>query len=215
MHTENPEDRGEDEGGTQKRRGGSRSSYRGTAEEDRELMRIFESTYGKIKPRTLAEKTENSAGVSPTPKKPPKQKPKGDDYVIVDGYNLIFAWDKLNALAKSELGHARDTLIHILSNYRAFKKCKLILVFDAYRRKDSFGSDEEIGGISVIYTKERQTADAYIERCAYSLADKNSVSVVTSDYEEQLVVLGVGAIRIPSSEFIREVESVTDLSKYE
>lgn len=218
MHTENPEQTNSVSASdspestavhTQK---SSPKDYRGTVEEDRELMRIFESTYGKIKRRTVAEKTENVA----KEEKPRRAKPKekGEEYLIVDGYNLIFAWDKLKALAEHELGHARDTLIHILCNYRGFKKCNLILVFDAYKRRDNKGSVEQIGGITVVYTKERQTADAYIERSTYDLSEKNSVRVVTSDYEEQLIVLGHGAARVPTREFIDEVEATTNLERF-
>ena len=217
MHTENPEEtksanasEGEEQSVSQKK--SSASSYRGTAEEDRELMRIFESTYGKIKRRSAPEKTVNAA----KEEKPRRAKPreKGEEYLIIDGYNLIFAWDKLKKLADHELGHARDTLIHIMCNYRGFKKCNLILVFDAYKRRDNDGSVEQIGGITVVYTKERQTADAYIERNTYSLSEKHDVRVVTSDYEEQLIVLGHGAARVPTREFIDEVESTTDLERF-
>ena len=134
-----------------------------------------------------------------------KAKPKGEDYLIVDGYNLIFAWDELKALADADLSHARDRLIHLLSNYRGFKKCNVILVFDAYKRNGALENVEECGGISVVYTKERQTADAYIERTTFSLAEKNAVRVVTSDYVEQLIILGNGATRVSAREFIEEL----------
>ncbi|MBQ8380986.1 MAG: NYN domain-containing protein [Clostridia bacterium] len=179
--------------------------YRGTAEEDKELMKIFEATYGKVKPRAVSERTVNAAAAADTPRRKPK--PKGEDYLIIDGYNLIFAWDELKALAEEDLSHARDALIHLMCNYRGYKKVNLILVFDAYKRRDNEGSVTEIGGITVVYTKERQTADAYIEKSTYSLADKNSVRVVTSDYVEQLVVLGSGGVRVSAREFIAEVKA--------
>ena len=182
--------------------------YTGTAAEDKELMRIFESTYGKIKPRSAPEKRENSAHKD-TSSRRRKAVPRGEDYLIIDGYNLIFAWEKLKKLAASELLHARDTLIHLLSNYNGFKRSSIILVFDAYKRQENVGSVEEIGGITVVYTKERQTADAYIEKTTYALGEKNSVRVVTSEYDEQLVVLGAGGIRITPKEFISELEAVT------
>ena len=209
MHTDNPEYNGEKSDTppeeSKKRSGGSAASYRGTVEEDRELMRIFEATYGKIKVRRAPERVVNSAeGEKPKRRKP---KPRGDDYVVVDGYNLIYASNELSQLAKEDLSHARDTLIHILSNYRAFTKCRLILVFDAYKRRDNEGSVEECGGITVVYTKERETADAYIEKATYSLAERNSVRVVTSDYVEQLIVLGNGATRVSAREFLMELDS--------
>ncbi len=206
MHTENPEqERKVETASSYQTKRHAASSYHGTVQEDKELMRIFESTYGKIKPRTAPEKKENSA-----PKKearPKKQREKGEDYLIIDGYNLIFGWYELRRLAEADLSHARDTLIRLMCNFRGFKKCNLILVFDAYKRKDNEGSIEECGGITVVYTKERQTADAYIEKASYDLAQKNSVRVVTSDYVEQLVILGNGATRVSAREFVEEVET--------
>lgn len=213
MHTENPEEVRTPTADEHMQRRVS-SSYKGTIDEDKELMKIFESTYGKIKRRIAPEKRENSVPEEKTSHKRSKPRDNGEEYIIVDGYNLIFAWDRLKKLAAAELAHARDTLIHIMSNYRGFKKCNLILVFDAYKRRDNDGAVEECGGITVVYTKERQTADAYIERAAYDLAPKNTVKVVTSDYEEQLVILGVGGIRVPAREFIEEVEAVTNLELY-
>ena len=217
MHTDNPEEATDtatdtDTASSSAPRNKAQKDYRGTVEEDRELMRIFESTYGKIKRRTAPDKIENVAKED----KPRRAKPreKGEEYLIIDGYNLIFAWDKLKRLAEHELGHARDTLIRIMCNYRGFKKCNLILVFDAYKRRDNEGAIEQIGGITVVYTKERQTADAYIERSTYSLTDKHDVRVVTSDYDEQLIVLGHGAARVPTREFIDEVEATTNLERF-
>ena len=212
MHTENPEEdyRPSDDVDMESfvPERARAQKYTGSVEEDKELMRIFESTYGKIKRRSAPEKRENAAP-SETREKRRKTTARGEDYIIIDGYNLIFAWEKLNDLAKRELSHARDTLIHILSNFNGFIKANIILVFDAYKRQENVGSVEEIGGITVVYTKERQTADAYIEKTTYALGEKNSVRVVTSDYDEQLVVLGAGGIRVTPKEFIKEVESKT------
>ena len=216
MHTENPEesstaydDNAEERSIPERAKA---QKYTGSAAEDKELMRIFESTYGKIKNRSAPEKRENAAP-SEAREKRRKQAVRGEDYIIIDGYNLIFAWKKLNELAKRELSHARDTLISILSNYNGFVKANIILVFDAYKRQENRGSVEEIGGITVVYTKERQTADAYIEKTTYSLGEKNSVRVVTSDYDEQLVVLGAGGIRVTPKEFIKEIEAKTLLEE--
>ena len=182
-------------------------SYKGTVEEDRELMRIFESTYGKIKPRKISEKTENSAeNASEKPKKPQKPKPRGDDYVIIDGYNFIFAIDKFRRLAEAEISLARDSLTRIMCDYSAFKKCKVIIVFDAYKRQGGEGSVEKYGDVSVVYTKEAETADRFIEKATHDMARDNSVRVVTSDYQEQLVILGSGGLRVSSAEFFRELD---------
>ncbi len=187
----------------------ARQIYRGTVEEDKELMRIFEATYGKIKPRKIAEKVENTAPVSK--KEPPKkQKPKGDTYILIDGYNLIFAWDFLRKYSDADISLARDILVRIMCGYTAFYKCKSIIVFDAYKRRGGEGSVERTGDVTVVYTKERQTADSFIEKTAYDIADKHTVRVVTSDLEEQLIILGVGGLRVSAREFAEELERFSD-----
>ena len=179
--------------------------YHGTVEEDKELMRIFESTYGKIKRRTVSEKTENSAPVAEKKERPKKQKPKGDQYVIIDGYNFIFAVEDLRKIAESDLALSRDVLIRMMCDYSAFRKCRVIIAFDAYKRRGGEGSVEEVGRVTVVYTKESQTADAYIERTTYEISDSHDVRVVTSDYQEQLVILGSGGLRVSAREFYSEI----------
>lgn len=186
-----------------------RVNYRGTAEDDKELMRIFESTYGKIKERRVAEKTENAAKSEPKQEKPRKQKPRGDDYLLIDGYNFIFATDKFRALAESDISLARDTLTRIMCDYSAFRRCKVIIVFDAYKRRGGEGSIEKFGDVTVVYTKEKETADAYIEKTTHDISGEHSVRVVTSDYQEQLVVLGSGGLRVSTLEFMKEI-NLTD-----
>lgn len=179
--------------------------YHGTVEEDKELMRIFESTYGKIKPRVVSEKRENSA---PTPEKkerPKKLKPRGEEYIIIDGYNFIFAVDDLRRAAESDLARARDLVTRLMCDYAAFRRCRVIIAFDAYKRKGGEGSVEEIGPVTVVYTRESQTADSYIERTTYEIAENHSVRVVTSDYQEQLVILGSGGLRVSAREFYAEI----------
>ncbi len=183
-----------------------RVSYRGTAEEDKELMRIFESTYGKIKPRKITERTENCAeSDGEKKKKPPKLKPRGEDYIIIDGYNFIFAVDDFRKIADSDISLARDTLTRLMCDYAAFRKCKVIIVFDAYRRAGGEGSREEVGEVTVIYTKEAETADAYIEKATHDMAKEHRVRVVTSDKEEQQIVLGSGGLRVSAREFFLEM----------
>lgn len=176
-----------------------------TVYDDKELMAIFERTYGKINrdPRN-AMQTEK--------KKPVKEKEyvykptvTGDEYLLVDGYNIIFAWDELNALAKENLDLARGTLINAMCNYAGFTPFKLILVFDAYRVKGAVREIEEINGITVIYTKEAETADMYIEKASHELGKKHRVRVATSDRLEQIIILGGGAYRMSASEFHNEV----------
>ena len=179
--------------------------YRGTVEEDRELMRIFESTYGKIKPRTVSEKKENAADNRDYERKQKKPKPRTDDYVIIDGYNFIFASKNFKDLAQKDISIARDALTRIMCDFSAFRKVKVIIVFDAYKRKGGEGSSEEYGDVSVIYTKESETADSYIEKTTHDLAKDHSVRVVTQDMQEQLVVLGSGGLRVSVSEFEKEI----------
>lgn len=181
--------------------------YGGTVEEDKELMRIFEATYGKIKPKKVSERKENKA--------PESQKRKGkphknlEEYLILDGYNVIFAWEELAKTAESDLSLARDMLTRIMCSYTAFRKCHATIVFDAYKRKGGEGSEEQCGNVKVVYTKEAETADAYVERTSKELVDDYTVRVVTSDLEEQYVVLGHGALRVSAKEFRREIENTT------
>ncbi len=187
--------------------GNFRSEYERAAFEDKELVRIFESTYGKIKQRKVYEKVENSAQ-SEKKERPKKQKPKGEEYLIIDGYNLIFAWDELRKISEGDLALARGRLIITACNYAAMKRCRVIIVFDAYKRAENEGSEEEIGNVTVIYTKTRETADTYIERTTYEIADEHYVRVVSSDMQEQFIILGNGAYRVSPKEFIEECRAV-------
>ena len=130
----------------------------------------------------------------------------------MDGYNIIFAWDELKAIARDNLDAARKQLCDILSNYRGFRKCEVIAVFDAYKVKGGQGSVEKYHDIHVVYTKEAETADAYIERATYEIGRHHRVRVApsTSRYSgpEQLIILGHGALRLSASAFRQEVEQV-------
>ena len=180
-------------------------SYQSGAEEDLELMRIFEATYGKIKERRIAERVENTAaGYTEKARARKKPAPKKRELIIIDGYNLIFAWDSLRALAERDIGLARDALIRLMCSYTAFKKSSSIIVFDAYKRKESPGNEEEVGSVTVVYTKEHQTADAYIEKTTREKSQDFFVRVVSSDLQEQLMVLGSGGFRVTTREFLRE-----------
>ncbi len=185
----------------------TKTTYESSAEEDKALMAIFEATYGKIKPRKISEKTENTATEKKPSERPRKEKPKGDLYLVIDGYNLIFAWDFLKAYAEKDISLARDILTRLMCSYSAYKKCKVIIAFDAYRRKGGEGSSEHYGDVSIIYTKESETADSYIEKTVHNLSDKHTVRVVTNDLNEQMMVLGSGALRVSSREFAAEINS--------
>ena len=181
-------------------------AYRATLEEDAELLKIFERTYGPIKRDPLAafrpvQKRER-------PDFAAEQWEIAPEYLLVDGYNIIFAWDELNALSKESLDAARHKLMDILCNYRGFQKCVLILVFDAYRVPGSPGSIEQYHNIHVVYTKEAETADMFIERVTHEIGRNRRVRVATSDGMEQIIILGHGALRVSARMFHEEVQNV-------
>lgn len=175
--------------------------------DDEELLAVFERTYGPIRRR------EREA-FRPRPKptesiykpKPSKPIPEGPEYLLVDGYNIIFAWEDLKKLAEESPSIAREHLIDRLCNYQGFFQCELILVFDAYKVKNNPGEVEKIHNISVVYTKEAETADMYIEKVTKELGKRHRVRVATSDNLEQLIILGHGALRISADQFLKEVE---------
>ena len=172
---------------------------------DQELMDIFERTYGPIKKdkRKALRPTERSLkGFKAKPL------PEGPTYLLVDGYNIIFAWDELKEVAKDSLDMARNKLINMLSSYQGFINSPVIVVFDAYRVKGNPGSVEHYGDLSVVYTKEAETADAYIEKLTHDLAKHHRVRVATSDGLEQIIILGAGALRISARSFHDEVMQV-------
>ena len=189
------------------------AAYRATLEEDAELLKIFEQTYGPIKRDPLA-------AFRPTQK---RERPDFNaeqweiqpEYLLVDGYNIIFAWDELNALSKESLEGARRRLMDILCNYQGFKKCVLILVFDAYRVPGSPGSIEQYHNIHVVYTREAETADMFIERVTHEIGKGRRVRVATSDGMEQVIILGHGALRVSARMFHEEVqEAEKEIRRY-
>ena len=181
-------------------------NYLDMVADDNELMQIFERTYGPVTRKVSSYTVKKTA--SPQ-KKYGKAKPlpQGPEYLLVDGYNIIFAWDELKEIARNSLEAARDRLIDILCNYQGFKQCELILVFDAYKVKGNTGSVEKIHNINVVYTKEAETADMYIEKTTHELGKKHRVRVATSDSLEQIIILAGGATRISADEFLHEVKS--------
>lgn len=181
------------------------SSYRDRLVEDKELMEIFERTYGPIKrDKRTAMYTEKEPASSKKFKASPI--PKGPEYLLVDGYNIIFAWDELKKAAEENLDLARSMLINTLCNYQGFRQCSLILVFDAYKVTGSVGEVEKVNNITVVYTKEAETADTYIEKATHDLSREHRVRVATSDNLEQTIILGNGAYRISASEFYDEIK---------
>ena len=184
-------------------------SYAGSLEQDKELQTIFERTYGKVE-RSAFRPQPRPARTSLDDKKYSiRAQDRGPEYLLVDGYNIVFAWDELKAAAKENLDAARQMLMDILSNYQGFKKNVVILVFDAYKVPRSVQDVTRYHNIYVVYTKEAETADAYIERATYEIGRHHRVRVATSDGAEQLIILGHGALRLSASTFRAEVEQVT------
>ncbi len=179
--------------------------YRSFLEQDKELLKIFENTYGKIK--TDRYTVFNTPSKTET-KTTTNYKTYEQDYLLVDGYNIIFAWDDLKNLAQKNLDAARHNLINTLCNYQGFKKCEVILVFDAYKVKGNTGSIEKYHNITIVYTKEAETADMYIEKTTKNLAKNYRVRVATSDNLEQIIILGHGAMRLSARNFKQEVDEI-------
>lgn len=196
------EDEEEDEEETVQRRA---ESYLDAAANDNELMQIFERTYGAVRRKTAPYSVKKTAPAEKKYKKP-KPAPQGDEYLLVDGYNIIFAWEETKELAKTSLQSARDRLIDILCNYQGFRQCRLILVFDAYKVKGNTGSVEKVHNINVVYTKEAETADMYIEKTTRDIGRKHRVRVATSDALEQIIILGSGAVRMSADELLKEIK---------
>ncbi|MBR4955365.1 MAG: TetM/TetW/TetO/TetS family tetracycline resistance ribosomal protection protein [Clostridia bacterium] len=185
-------------------RGGSNLSF----DNDDELQAIFERTYGKVERRAFTPppkpaRYDLSDSYKTDYANVPARQP---EYLLVDGYNIIFAWDELKKLAQDNIAAARDSLEEILMNYQGFKKCTVILVFDAYKVKNNPGSITKKGNIYIAYTKEAETADTYIERATLQLGRHNKVRVATSDNLEQVIILGHGALRLSAEAFRAEVQ---------
>lgn len=171
--------------------------------EEKELEEIFIRTYGKV---------ERKGGLTPQTyksdyaKKQRKKEEAMQEYLLVDGYNVIFAWEELKELAKVSIEAARDKLMDILCNYQGYKKCVLILVFDAYKVEGYALEIQKYHNIHVVYTKEAETADQYIEKVVHHIGRRYHVTVVTSDGVEQVITMGQGGTRISSRDFLEEIE---------
>lgn len=180
-------------------------TYTSPQELDKELKKIFERTYGTIQPRAFrSQKTMRYD----RPREVLRQLEPATDYLLVDGYNIIFSWDDLNALAKDNMDAARQSLMDTLCNYQAYRHCELILVFDAYRVPGQAGIIDSYHNIHVVYTKEAETADMFIEKVSYEISGRRNVRVATSDGIEQIIIFAHGAQRISARAFRDEVQQV-------
>ncbi len=186
----------------------------GSAREEKELEEIFARTFGAPKPRTGMEhgrterfgKTEGTGG--PARKAPVKKDGSLPEYLLVDGYNIIFAWEELKELAKVSVDSARGKLMDIMCNYQGFRDCHLILVFDAYRLEGHAEEVVKYHNIYVVYTREAETADMYIERTAHEIGRKYQVTVATSDGLEQIIIRGQGCAMLSARELKAEIERI-------
>lgn len=195
---------------------------RADIQDDKELMEIFQRTFGSIRQersgwsRSSKRREEDygyagsrvrsyGQGRPADEEKSGKQKSR-EQYLLVDGYNIIFAWEDLKSLAKVSLDGARNKLMDILCNYQGYRKMNLILVFDAYKVKDGVGEVQKYHNIHVIYTKEAETADQYIEKTVHEMGGKYDVTVATSDAAEQVIIWGQGARRLSAKGLRKEIQ---------
>ena len=187
------------------------------AEED-ELRRIFERTYGPIKSRFGDDEPDNGRSAKswkrasrvisadpPDKRSHAAKKAVEKEYLLIDGYNIVFAWEELREMALRDIMAARDKLIDMLVDFAGFRKEHVILVFDAYKVRGGRGEVIHVGGIDVIYTKEAETADLYIEKAAHELSKKYKVTVATSDAVEQVIIYGAGAYRMSAQNLLEEL----------
>lgn len=183
---------------------------------DKELEDIFVKTYGEIKhKRDTAIKRTVDYDRPPEPrsheaKRNSSAKKTKEDYLLVDGYNIIFAWDELKDLAADNFDSARTRLLDIMCNYQGYKKMTVIVVFDAYRVKGKSREVMEYNNIHVVYTKEAETADQYIEKTVHKLGGNHNVTVATSDALEQIIIFGQGAVRLSAAGLLAEVRAAEE-----
>ena len=219
---ENPEEESDSAESAADRSGGASSVQKAKKASDRvpmaaslqeakELEEIFTRTYGKVERKRAGferrtRPVTSSSGIG-DPKYAKSNRPKEpqEEYLLVDGYNIIFAWDDLNELVRYNIESARGKLMDILSNYQGYKKCTLILVFDAYKVTGNTGEAIDYHNIHVVYTKEAETADQYIEKLAHKIGRQYNVTVATSDGLEQLIIYGQGCHLMSARDLKEEV----------
>ena len=190
-----------------------RSTYDATKADSEELMAIFERTYGKVTPRI----GDWDAPVKRAPEREYvyKERAKKKHYLLVDGYNIIFASKSLNELAQINIDAARDRLIELLIDYKAYKDYEIIAVFDAYRLVNHPTEVQNFSGVYVVYTKTAETADQYIEKTTHEMIKRYDVTVATSDGIEQIIIRGKGAILISAREFLKDLEDTKEAFRKE
>lgn len=185
----------------------SYSGQVGSSANDKELEEIFTRTYGAVKRERNKWNRNKGAERIETSGKYPLRREKLEEYLLVDGYNIVFAWDELKELAKVNIEAARNKLLDILSNYQGYKKNTVIAVFDAYKVEGGKGETLKYNNIYVVYTKEAETADQYIEKTVHEIGRKYDVTVATSDGLEQIIIMGQGANRLSAQGLKEEIQA--------
>lgn len=188
----------------------AKSDYGDIVIAQEEIDEIFARTFGNMKKKRVGWSKTISAEKEPVYKgaQKPYEYESKEEYLLVDGYNIIFAWDELRKLSETNIDSARDKLMDIMCNYQGYKKVNLILVFDAYKVHGGQGAVFDYHNIHVVYTKEAETADQYIEKVTNRIGKKYHVTVATSDRLEQMIVWGQGARRLSALGLLEEVEQI-------
>ena len=193
--------------------------------DEKELEAIFTRTYGEKRRRlpgesgprlvTFDPKKQGEASYGPdrirshgNPGYMKKQQEPEEEYLLVDGYNILYAWEDMRELMQVTLDGARHRLMDILCNYQGYRKCRLIVVFDAYKVPGGVGSAQDYHNIHVVYTKEAETADQYIEKFAHEMGRRYRVTVATSDGLEQLIIRGQGCILMSAADLREDIERI-------
>ena len=178
---------------------------------EEELKAIFERTYGPVKKErgSFEKRVRRSSSDSVSAYRPIKKEMPQEQYLLVDGYNIIFSWEDLNELSRVNMEGARSKLADLLCNYQGYRKCHVILVFDAYKVEGNHGEVVKYHNIHIVYTKEAETADQYIEKTVHAIGRKYGVTVATSDGLEQVIILGQGARRLSARGVREEIEAAS------
>ena len=178
---------------------------------EEELKAIFERTYGPVKKErgSFEKRVRRSSSDSVSAYRPIKKEMPQEQYLLVDGYNIIFSWEDLNELSRVNMEGARSKLADLLCNYQGYQKCHVILVFDAYKVEGNHGEVVKYHNIHIVYTKEAETADQYIEKTVHAIGRKYGVTVATSDGLEQVIILGQGARRLSARGLREEIEAAS------
>ena len=192
-----------------------RHSIKDTIQLEDELKTIFERTYGPMKQHEDSRAKRVTFRPKEVEYKGVKRQRDAQEYLLVDGYNVIFAWEDLKELAILNMDAARDKLLDIMCNYQGYKQCNLIVVFDAYKVKGFKGEATKYHNIEVVFTKEAETADQYIEKLAHNIGRKHDVTVATSDALEQMIIMGQGCKRLSSRDLKIEVERLNQYLREE